>query len=396
MLKIMFWQFFALSALCWSRSPAAALNAWRTKRLGLWTRHLEARWDAEYRYRGKVRPDLRYRTQILVVDSGDGMRARTCEAIVDSLCGSSAADIDCASTVLGPVVAQQERPAAAELWSSLLGLPPSPFEQPPRRLIPSDLLSTSRWDVVLCVDLATLERVRSLARAVNVLRRAGGSVPSGDRWDEDAGLLQWSSHLSGEGEGAAVLCASDFLAGCVPITREGLVPEELQPYLAESTAGSQKLLDLPKCSNDGLASEQLGRAKTLLGAAATCSVGLITYLEAAMLEHARKLYRRDLAASFPRPRDLATSSLVSGGAGGVREDPQGAGASATVPYEEAAQHMQFDHAVPGGLSDDERRRIFDEYMDAKDVGPGRAEGGGIDVSDLGLTMDDLFGPMGGL
>jgi hypothetical protein len=64
--------------------------------------------------------------------------------------------------------------------------------------------------------------------------------------------------------------------------------------------------------------------------------------------------------------------------------------------EEAAQHMQFDHAVPGGLSDDERRRIFDEYMDAKDVGPGRAEGGGIDVSDLGLTMDDLFGPMGGL
>ena len=116
-----------------------------------------------------------------------------------------------------------------------------------------------------------------------------------------------------------------------------------------------------------------------------------------MLEHARKLYRRDLAASFPRPRDLATSSPVSGGAGGVREDPQGGGASATVPYEEVAQHMQFDHAVPGGLSDDERRCIFDEYMGAK-VG-GRAEGGGaggIDVSDLGLTMDDLFGPMGGL
>ena len=328
----------------------------------------------------------------MVVDSGDGMRARTCEAIVDFLCGSSAADIDCASTVLGSVVAQQERPAAAELCA-LLGLPPIPFEQPPRRLIPSDLLITSRWDVVLCVDLATLERVRSLARAVNVLRRAGGSVPSGDRWDEDTSLLQWSSHLSGEGEDAAILCASDFLAGCVPITREGFVPEELQPYLAESKAGSQRLLDLP-CTDDGLASEQLGRAKSLLGAAATCSVGLITYLEAAMLEHARKLYRRDLAASFPRPRDLATSSPVSGGAGGVREDPQGGGASATVPYEEAAQHMQFDHAVPGGLSDDERRCLFDEYMEAK-VG-GRAEGGGIDVSDLGLTMDDLFGPMGGL
>ena len=386
---------YALSASCWSRSPDAAINAWRTKRLGLWTSRLEARWDADYRDRGKVRPEYRYRTQILVVDSGDGMRARTCEAIVDFLCGSSAADIDCASTVLGSVVAQQERPAAAELCA-LLGLPPIPFEQPPRRLIPSDLLITSRWDVVLCVDLATLERVRSLARAVNVLRRAGGSVPSGDRWDEDTSLLQWSSHLSGEGDDAAILCASDFLAGCVPITREGFVPEELQPYLAESKAGSQRLLDLP-CTDDGLASEQLGRAKSLLGAAATCSVGLITYLEAAMLEHARKLYRRDLAASFPRPRDLATSSPVSGGAGGVREGPQGGGASATVPYEEVAQHMQFDHAVPGGLSDDERRCLFDEYMEAK-VG-GRAEGGGaggIDVSDLGLTMDDLFGPMGGL
>ena len=79
----------------------------------------------------------------------------------------------------------------------------------------------------------------------------------------------------------------------------------------------------------------------------------------------------------------------------MREGPQGGGASATVPYEEVAQHMQFDHAGPGGLSDDERRCIFDEYMEAK-VGPGRAEGGGIDISDLGLTMDDLFGPMGGL
>ena len=122
-------MFALLYASCWSRSPDAAINAWRTKRLGLWTSRLEARWDADYRDRGKVRPEYRYRTQILVVDSGDGMRARTCEAIVDFLCGSSAADIDCASTVLGSVVAQQERPAAAELCA-LLGLPPIPFEQP--------------------------------------------------------------------------------------------------------------------------------------------------------------------------------------------------------------------------------------------------------------------------
>ena len=52
--------------------------------------------------------------------------------------------------------------------------------------------------------------------------------------------------------------------------------------------------------------------------------------------------------------------------------------------------LQLEHDVPGGLSEEERERLFDE--EAERARQGRTR---VDVSDLGLTMDDLTGPMGG-
>ena len=48
--------------------------------------------------------------------------------------------------------------------------------------------------------------------------------------------------------------------------------------------------------------------------------------------------------------------------------------------------------MPGGLSEEERERLFDEEAERARQGRPRTR---VDVSDLGLTMDDLTGPMGG-
>ena len=54
--------------------------------------------------------------------------------------------------------------------------------------------------------------------------------------------------------------------------------------------------------------------------------------------------------------------------------------------------LQLEHDVPGGLSEEERERLFHEEAERARQGRPRTR---VDVSDLGLTMDDLTGPMGG-
>ena len=54
--------------------------------------------------------------------------------------------------------------------------------------------------------------------------------------------------------------------------------------------------------------------------------------------------------------------------------------------------LQLEHDVPGGLREEERERLFDEEAERARQGRPRTR---VDVSDLGLTMDDLTGPMGG-
>ena len=58
----------------------------------------------------------------------------------------------------------------------------------------------------------------------------------------------------------------------------------------------------------------------------------------------------------------------------------------------------YSHSiVAGGLDEPQRKALFEAHV--ADLRARSGAGGGpvrVDVSDLGLTMDDLSGPMGGL
>ena len=120
----------------------------------------------------------------------------------------------------------------------------------------------------------------------------------------------------------------------------------------------------------------------LVAVVARCCLCLITYLEAVMREHARHALARDLAASF-----------------GTVGSP--IGKPWHTSWEAAKSEMQRDHEVAGGLHEAERRALW-----AAHVAHLRATSGDacaqdsssvrVDVSDLGLTMDDISGPLGGL
>ncbi len=91
-----------------------------------------------------------------------------------------------------------------------------------------------------------------------------------------------------------------------------------------------------------------------------------------MREHALRAFKRDLTAAY------AAVCLQ-------RRLPW------EVGWEEVEEALQLEHAVPGGLSDEERRSLFEEDQARARNGSRRTS---VDVSDLGLTMDDLTGPMG--
>ena len=364
--------------------PSGALNLWRTGRLTQWSRVLDRRFDREYRAFGKVRPDLRYRTQILVVD-GEGVRARICEAVLDRLCEDVDADVDAASSSM--TLSHESRRPTTALSDTLsaVGLSPLSLKAGARNLQPNDLLLGSRWDLIVCTDLNVLERVRALTRAANAIDRAGGSVRGDDWGDDGSTYLQWSSHPSGQDTDKSVLCITDFLADGVPEAASTRLPAELRRLVAplEELGDAslpvelidRSLVDVPELdAQDEQAREAVD---DIVGAVTICCVQLIAYLEALIREHATRSFRDDLVTSC---------ATVARDSGGLARD---------VTWEQAQSAMRSEHRVNGGLDDDERRRIFDDYLAVLRAG---ATGGGrgvrVDVSDLGLSMDDLSGPFG--
>jgi len=75
---------------------------------------------------------------------------------------------------------------------------------------------------------------------------------------------------------------------------------------------------------------------------AVCCVGLVTYLRAVMHDHAVATFRRDLLTA-----DFGDSS----------------GTLAELRWEVAMASLSMEHSVPGGLSTDEQRRLFEEHVD---------------------------------
>ena len=368
------------ASLSLTGGPTGALDMWRTSRLTQWSRVVDRRFDEEYHAFGKVRVDLRYRTQVLVVD-GDGVRARLCEAVFDRLFENVDADVD--SMASSMEVSRTSRRPTSALCDAVdsLGLSRLSLEAGARQLQPNDLLLSSRWDVVVCADLDVLERVRALARATNAQERTSGTVLGSD-WGAEgrSDWEQWSSHPSGEGTDASVLCLTDFLASGLPPASAAKLPTQMQQLIAPpeqlgDTAVlveliDRSIVDLPQLD----AADEPVRAAVddVVGAAAVCCAQLVAYLEALMREHATRAFERDLVTSC---------ASAARAAGGYARD---------VTWEEAQAGMQREHDVDGGLSDEERRGLYDVYIEGL-----RSQSGGsvrVDVSDLGLTMDDLSGP----
>lgn len=360
--------------------PSSLVESWRTARLTKWSRTLDQRFDSEYRYKGRIRDDLRYRTQILIVD-GDGNRARICESILDKLCESVDADVDSMSSSIGTCAPHSPARSLIDA-STALELSTLPLKAPLRPLHPKDLLAASRWDVIVCTDTEICERVRALARAANVIDSNGGTLAASDGWaDEESQLLQWGSHRSGIGTDASVLCLTDFLASCVPPFDCGRLPDPLRALFSPQQLGDrsaaaigyvQSLVDLPTRAAEAVDEDETVWDE-VCGAAAICCAGLIAYLEAVMREHATRSFLRDLHASFGRPPHLARG----------------------VPWATARKRLSVEHGVPGGLDEEERCRLYEEMTrPLSSAGAETKASVRVDVSDLGLTMDDLSNPMG--
>ena len=386
--------------------PSSALHAWRTERIGACLRTLDRRFDSDYRAFGRVRHDLRYRIQVLVVDDHCGARARVCEAVLDRLAEQLDPCVDAIARTTSPT----SRPSRdLGVLGQQLGLASYPLSSASVALDPGrDLLAGSRFDVVLCTDLAVLERVRASARAINALQRTGGTL-SGSAGAREEQLLRWSGHPAGHGLDAKVVCATDFLkAGLPPAAAGATLPAQLR-RLAPSPEEIRALVDLPDLQSafdgaDEVASGEEGggeggrggggggggrggggggegeasrrqRQEAALahatGTATTCCAGLLAFLEAAMREHALRCYQQELATTFTHASDVASLS-----------------------WDEAQAAMPTDHAVPGGLGDEERRGLFEDRVAV--LGGRRSAPARVDVADLGLTMDDLSEPFGGL
>ena len=146
----------AVAALALSSSPSSALNSWRTSRLHTWCRVLEKRYSVSYSAFNKVREDLRYRTQILVVDDGDGTRSRVVESVLDQLLSGDldGPDIDVMSSTISSQPAAPLTDELRELGAEL-GMPFYPSAR--RSVRPSDLtFPNSRFDLVVCTEPSTL------------------------------------------------------------------------------------------------------------------------------------------------------------------------------------------------------------------------------------------------
>ena len=105
-----------------------------------------------------------------------------------------------------------------------------------------------------------------------------------------------------------------------------------------------------------------------------------------MKEHATRAFRKDLRESF---------------ASGKGDDGEAEAKPCwELSWEDAQEAMRMEHSVAGGLSEEERKGLFEEHASLArrlhDVGAGAAGSVRVDVSDLGLSMDDLQGPLGGL
>jgi len=163
-------------------------------------------------------------------------------------------------------------------------------------------------------------------------------------------------------------------------------------------------------------------------------------------EHALRSYRRDLTSTFPSASALDDFLFFNVEQGGGEEGgEEGGGREVNFPtWQQAEAALQKQHRVPGGLSDAERAKVYEEHASelvrsrhpralqqqqqqqqqpgagssSSSSSSGSGSGGGsdgvpdgsssssasppkssgpvrVDVSDLGLSMDDLSGPMGG-
>ena len=115
----------------------------------------------------------------------------------------------------------------------------------------------------------------------------------------------------------------------------------------------QRQLSLPDFAETG--QQALKSASVLCVGAGGLGAPALTYLAAATREHATRLYRRDLADS------LDAASVRAVGA-----------------WPEAEAGLQMAHDVPGGLSGEERRALFEAHVAALGV-PRDAPKGAADL-----------------
>ena len=306
-------------------SPMAAMSEWRLARV----RRFGHTFDAS-----------RYHAQVLFVDD-DGARARTCEAVLERVAMWADAGWwiypHAASTANNVADGDGALPSLLETGRSL-GLCTTRLNAPAATIGASDLLD---YDLICCVDLPTMEAVQALAREVDgrcvpavadvplVSDEAGsgGQAGSGGSSDVDEDTVE-----------ARVVCLTDFLAyrseRDAYSDRIAALDDEMRSLVAPHYSWAATLSELPSAAP----SDKEAWSKLLAVTALSCA-SLTSFLKERIDDWFVEAFIELLQSTYP------TAALLEG-----------------VGWQDAEDVLRR-HIVTGGLTIEERRRLFLEHRD---------------------------------
>ena len=314
-------------------SPSSVLQQWRETRILRLRKTLAERFDRDVIRRGRIDSSAKYHVNLLIVDSMDdgGARAMACE---DLLC-CRAKEVEVARWVYPHCASLSESATSEEQQAAgargANGALLTGLEETEGHFGPFD------------PDRLRLHGPYDLVVCT------------------DLQVVEEVKKLAPE-ESATVLCIADFLALCT--TSPAASIKTLQPLVAPDQASLATLVELPRVTRDADGDEAWAH---YLEAVTLCVAGLTYCLKEAINTAAHEHFVTTLKGC-KKSTELAD------------------------PSEELTAALR-NHARAGVLGTEQSAQLIEERLaklrkDEEMYKP-------VDVSDLGLTMDDLTGPMGG-
>ena len=313
-------------------SPSGVLQQWRETRLSRLRDTLAQRFARDVVRRGRIDPSAKYHVNVLIVDGLDDGGARA--LICEELLESRTQSMEVARWVYPHCASLSGNANVEQQGAGALGA--------------NGALLTGLEETEGHFGPLNPERLRLHGPYDLVVCM-------------DLEVVEGVKRLAPK-ESASILCMADFLALCT--TSPAISIKTLQPLIAPQQAALATLVELPRVMQGVDSDEEWAR---YLDAVTLCVAGLTHCLKEVIQSAAHEHFIATLrackkASELADPSDELTAALRKHALAGVVST-----ARSTELIEERRAKLRKDEEM---------------YQP-------------VDVSDLGLTMDDLTGPMGG-